>query len=93
MSEPLIQNQEKTVEVLAQLFVAMSDRMVLNKDGAFGGAFVIVPPKDGGDPIETLVLDSRQDPAMFWMLLKTKAEMQIAQIDQLARNQGPFARR
>ena len=62
------------------------------EQGGFGGAFVIVPPKEGGDVVETLILDSTQDPAQFWVLLKSKCDTQIAKADALSR-QGQLHRR
>ena len=93
MSENLIQPLDRSPETLAKLFDDMAAKIRLNKDNAFGGAFVIIPPETGGDPIVTLILDSKQDPSQFFMLLKTKAEIQIASLDALARNQQAFQRR
>lgn len=93
MSEPLIQDQNRPMEAVAALFDAMAARIRLNKDNSFGGAFVIIPPDNGGEPIVTLILDDKQDPAQFYTLLKVKAEAQIVQIDQLARQQGGYGRR
>lgn len=92
MSEPLIQ-PEKTS--LAQPFQDMAARIVRNADQAFGGAFVIVPPSNGGETMETLILDGKQDPAQFFTLLKVKCDLAIGELDQKARNQqsGQFGRR
>jgi hypothetical protein len=93
MSEPLIQEDPNSPGALAQRFRDMADRMVLNGDKAFGGSFVIVPPKDGGAPIETLILDAKQDPAQFWAIVETKAKMALAGLDELSRNQQAVTRR
>ncbi len=74
---------------LAKRFRAMADAIELNKDGAFGGAFVVIPPENGGEILETLILDNRQDAGQFWIFLKTKSETQMSLVDQQARtNQG-----
>ena len=76
----------------ANRFKAMQELLEKN-DGQFGGAFVVVPPKDGGEPLETLILDNRQDPAQFWMLLKTKCDLELAALDVKQRQQATFGRR
>lgn len=91
--EPLIAKDDRSAEALAKLFDDMAARIRLNKDNAFGGAFVIIPPENGGDPIVTLILDGKQDPGQFYTLLKVKAETQIAVLDRLARSQNAFQRR
>lgn len=94
MSEPLIQSKDNSVETLSRRFDAMGERMRHNKDSAFGGAFVICPPTaEGSEPIDTLILDSKQDIAQFWILLKAKAEQELSQLAQVQRNQGAFRAR
>lgn len=66
-------------------FKRMYSRILANSQETYGGAFVIVPPKDGGEVIETLILDSGQDAAQFWGLLKIKCELALAQIDEQQR--------
>ena len=36
----------------------MAAMIELNADVVFGGAVVIIPPENGGEPIELLILDS-----------------------------------
>lgn len=93
MNEPLIQQPDTTSH--AQPFQDMAARLCRNADQAFGGAFVVIPPANGGDPLEALILDPKQDPATFWTLLKTKCDLAIGELDQKARNQqaGTFGRR
>ena len=93
MSEDLITQNDRSAETLAKIFDDMAARIRLNKDNPFGGAFVIIPPADGGDPFQTLILDAKQDPAQFFMLLKAKAENQITAIDHANRTQNAFPRR
>ena len=91
MNQPLIENQNDVHE-LAKKFTDMAEAMQLNGNRNFGGAFVVVPPA-GGDVIHTLILDSGQDVAQFWALLKTKAEMALAGLDEMQRNQAGFGGR
>lgn len=76
-----------------QRFRAMADAIERNEGDIFGGAFVVVPPPEAGDPLETLILDSKQDPAQFWMLLKTKCDIALGQLDQKQRAGQAFGRR
>lgn len=71
----------------ASLFRRMADAIEHNENSGFGGAFVIIPPPEGGSPIETLILDSKQDPVQFWVLLKSKCDIQITLAEQAARSQ------
>lgn len=77
----------------ADRFRKMAERLDHNAADGFGGCFLIVPPTDGGDVIETLILDSRQDPTQYWILLKSKCEIEIARLDQSNRSQNAFGRR
>lgn len=74
-------------------FRAMADALEKNADGSFGGAFVIVPPEAGGDPIETLILDSKQDAAQFWNAVITKCQFMLADVEQKQRAGQVFGRR
>ena len=73
------------VESYAEIFAKMAKRIAANADHGFGGAVVIVPPD--GDPVQFLVLDPKQDPAMFWANVKTKAEIALAEMDEKQRQQ------
>jgi len=86
-------DQIDKAKTLADRFRAMATAIELNGADNFGGAFVVIPPSDGGDILETLVLDSRQDPAMLWMLLKTKCDMELTKLDQAQRSGNAFGRR
>ena len=76
-----------------QRFRSMADAIEKNADSAFGGAFVVVPPADGGDPLETLILDSKTDAAQFWQMLLTKCQMMIATLDAQQRQNAFGGRR
>ncbi len=75
----------------AEPFAKMSLRVTHNADEGFAGAFVIVPPQ--GDPVEMLVLNSTPNAAVFWSLLKTTAEMAIAEIEDKQRASQGFGYR
>lgn len=90
---PIDMAEPSKATVLANRFRAMATAIELNGADNFGGAFVVIPPSDGGDLLETLVLDSRQDPAMLWMLLKTKCDMELTKLDQAQRSGNAFGRR
>ena len=72
---------------IAELFTKMAETVLHNADAGFGGAFVIVPPRDGGDPLAALILDNKQDAAQFWILLQSKCQAQIAALDSANRQQ------
>lgn len=78
---------------IADAFRKMAKRIDHNAADGFGGAFLIVPPANGGDAIDTLILDTLQDPAQFWLLLKTKCDIQIQKLDNAARQSQAFNRR
>ena len=80
-----------TPSTAPQRFRSMAD--MIEKNTNFGGAFVIAPPENGGDAVETLILDARQDPAQFWQMLLTKCQMMIADLDQKQRQGAAFGRR
>ena len=80
------------VKALAQRLRLMADKIDLNDATTFGGAFVIIPPPDGGEPLETLILDAKQDPAQFFILLKARIDNAIVLLDQ-SKNQGFAGRR
>ena len=72
-------------------FRKMADAIESNAERGFGGAFVIMPPE--GDPIETLILDSKQDPSQFYMLLKTKCDIALNELDAKQTQAQGFQRR
>ncbi len=58
-----------TPKEVAERFRKMADLIEANKDFPFGGAFVMVPPQ-GLDPVELLVLDTRQSAAQFYSTIE-----------------------
>lgn len=68
-------------------FTRMADLIQRNGfQSDFGGAFVVVPP-GRTEPLSTYILDPKQDPAQFWALLQTKAQLALDEIDQQRRQQ------
>lgn len=51
----------------------------------FGGAAVIVPPAQGGEAVELLVLDAKGDPAQFWGTILTRVQMEVRQLEDKQR--------
>lgn len=70
----------------AALFRKMADDIMHNAENGFGGAFVIVPPSGGGNPISVLMLDSANDAAQFWGLIGPKAQMALQDLVNQTRN-------
>ena len=77
----------------AQRFTAMAAAIEHNAAATFGGAVVIIPPTNGGEPIELLILDLKADPAQFWSTIKTRIEIKLAELDERQRSQQAFGRR
>lgn len=72
----------------AAIFTDMAAQIERNKESGFGGAFVIVPPPvEGGEPLSTLILDPKSDPASFWGVLKAKCEIALAELQETQRRQ------
>jgi hypothetical protein len=73
-------------------FRKMADRIDHNADAVFAGAAVIVPPAEGGEAVEMLILDSSQSAAQFWGNLQAKCQIELAGIDEKKRNTQAFGR-
>ena len=74
-------------------FSAMAARIVGNEQNPFGGAFVVVPPENGGAALEVLILDATQDATQFWSILKTKCELALYELEEKQRNSAAFGGR
>jgi hypothetical protein len=74
-------------------FKAMAADIEHNGPSKFGGAVVIIPPANGGEAIELLMLDLKADPAQFWATIKTRIEIKLAELDESRRSQNAFGRR
>lgn len=78
-------------QLAADTFTAMAKLVTDNVCNGFGGTFAIIPPGEG-DAQTILLLDNSQDPAIFWSLLQTRAQMALAELES-SQQQGPFGRR
>jgi len=78
---------------LAQRFDAMSERIKHNELAPFGGACVIVPPENGGEPIELLMLDASADPAQFWSTIATRLQIVLKNLEDSRRTGQAFGMR
>lgn len=87
-------DEDETVAVSHSLpFHDMASLIERNDGGSFGGAFVIVPPKDGGDVMSTLLIDKQLNPSQFWAILKTKCEIALNELMQQEQSNRGFGRR
>ena len=77
----------------ADAFFEMQQRILKNDESTFGGAFVIVPAEGAGEPLETLILDARPDPAQFWQMLLVKCQIMLGEIEAKSRANQAFGRR
>lgn len=77
----------------AEPFKKMAQRIEHNADAGFGGACVIIPPAQSGDPIEVLLLDNAADPATFYSTVSTRLQLALDKIGELKAQQGAFGRR
>ena len=74
-------------------FKAMAAAIEHNPIATFGGAVVIMPPANGGEPIELLILDLKADPAQFWSTIRTRIDIKLAELDESRRTNQAFGRR
>ena len=74
-------------------FRKMADRIDHNSDSKFGGAAVVVPPRDGGDAVEFLILYAQAGPAQFWGTILSRAQLEISRIEDKNRIQQGFGMR
>ena len=81
---------EKPKNDVAGRFRVMADRIDHNADANFGGAVVIYPPPNGGEPVELLMLDLQSDPAQFWQAIDFRIKIKLSELDDKRRNQTAF---
>jgi hypothetical protein len=78
----------------ASPFSEMAASIEHNKGQGFGGAFIVVPPAEGGRVLSVLILDGAQNAAQFWAMLKTRCELELAELEDKARaSSSGFGRR
>lgn len=73
-------------------FDKMAERIRHNKDAAFGGACVIIPPT-GGAPLEVLILDSTSDLAQFYSTIATRLQIALETLKEQNAAASAFGRR
>lgn len=76
----------------AEPFQKMAESIRHNAEKSFGGALVILPPGQNVSPTEMLLLDSRQDQAQFFGLVKSMAELALAEISLREQQQRGYVR-
>jgi hypothetical protein len=87
---------QPTAHAAADRFGDMQARLRENRTDDFVGAFVIFPPPTPGiapKPIETVIYNSNMNAALFWSLLKSQAEMALAEIEIAERQSNVYGRR
>jgi hypothetical protein len=84
MSDPSYDAEE-----IAKRFEAMAAQIRLNKDGKFGGAFLLVPPPMTGSIVETLVL-SDQNAGLFWSAVKAMVDGEFKALQERQARQSAF---
>jgi hypothetical protein len=77
----------------SERFRKMAERIDHNSDAGFGGACVIIPPANSGDPIEVLLLDNAADPATFYSTVSTRLQLALDKIAETKAQQMGFGRR
>lgn len=82
--QPLI---ERPVHAAAETLRRMADHVDRNAAAGFGGCIVIVPPLNGGDPIEILMLDDHPDIAQFYANLTARISARVSELTDIQRHQ------
>ena len=89
--QPLIERKEHGASAILRRLADQIDKMDADK---FGGCAVVVPPQDGGDPIEFLIIDPKKNAAQFFGTIKTRIDSEMVALENLQRQQqAGFGRR
>ncbi len=89
--QSLIERKEHGASTILRRVADQIDKMDAD---VFGGVAVIVPPQDGGEPVEFLILDPKKNAAQFYATIKTRIEGQIGDLEVLQRQaQAGYGRR
>lgn len=83
---------QAAAKAISDLFRKMADDIDRNAGAGFGGAFVCVPPTNGGEAFQTLIVGEGADPSDFWVMLKSKSQAQINAVDAAQRSGQAFRR-
>jgi hypothetical protein len=73
----------------AILFRQMADRIDRNPSEEFGGAFLVLPPGDAGDPVEGMSVAAKPSPVTFWSSVLGQIELAV---ETFKTNNEPGAR-
>lgn len=76
-------------QVAIDCFTGMAEKVGVNQSADFAGAFAVIPPD--GEPIELLLINNKPNPAVFWGLLKTHAEMALGEIAEKERQRSGWS--
>lgn len=88
--QPLIERQPHGASIILRRIADQIDKMDAD---TFGGVAVIVPPQDGGDPIEVLILDPKKNAAQFYATIQTRLQGQLSDLADNERKLQGFGRR
>lgn len=66
-------------------FRKMAEQIEHNAGAGFGGACVIVPPANGGEPIELLMLDPKGDIAQFYATIQSRITVLLQKLEDQQR--------
>lgn len=68
----------------AVLLRALADRLDANSGSEFGGAFIIIPPGEQPDVIDSVFITTTPNPAVFWSSVSGQVELASARLAQTA---------
>jgi hypothetical protein len=71
----------------AELFRAMADRLERNAATEFGGAFLIIPPEDGG-PLDGAFVTTTPNPVVFWSSVQGQVEIAVQRLTAPQQSRG-----
>jgi hypothetical protein len=77
----------------AERFRAMAAMIELNAEVVFGGAVVIIPPVEGGSPIEILTLDNQADVIQFYATIQARITRNVTELEAKSRSTAAFGQR
>lgn len=87
--QPLV---ERPPHGAAAILRRVADQIEKMDADTFGGVAVIVPPQDGGDPIEVLILDPKKNIGQFYSTVLTRVQFEMGEMEQRSRQQQAFRR-
>jgi len=85
----LIERQQPGAAAILRRIADQIDKL---ESDAFGGVAVIVPPENGGEAIELLIIDPAKNVAQFYATITTRLTTQQSALDDQSRMQQGFPR-